>query len=737
MEMSTSLEEEWQKLRLTEDEEQVVLVDDEEDSEKNEQIALCLLGKLFTDASFNIRAIKSVFRNLWKPAKGVVIRDLDSNLFAFQFFCLADRDYVLSDGPWAFDGHILLLKQMSGMELPSEVCFSTARLWVKAYDVPGKKQTTSFAHLLASNIGTLVNCDETTMLGIDKTLTFQVDIDTWYECENRWQDYRDTLQVRQTPGVFYGCGRLGHVLKGCDDVEAEEDDPNLQYGTWLRASPLKSKRRNAASELMEEKRLFQAFHSKKLMPKIRTKLTFDRPADTDKPPDSQTNTSGDTLSMQIDDVVALSTSGEVFKRKQGDANPPPGDDRKLRLVEEQLSPCQASGLAMLWVKTTTITLLSYLFHHIDVPVQWEGDSTPWRFSGIYGWPEGHEKWKTGQLIADLQSHSTLPWLVGGDQNEIFYYNEKRGGAPKPQATIDNFREAFLDNGLFDMGFTGYEFTWCNYQINGVVLDERLDSFCADMECYCYLCRFRHVGPPTYSTKMCSTVRDRGSRNCRFMFKNIWLTDPSCRDVLDICSTKLSDWNKNTFGHVGKEFKKLEKLLLTQRDAITRRHTLSQIRDLRKGEEILWWQRARSDYLKYGDAKTRWFHSRASMRRAKNSISGLCDDNGTWHTNMEDISTLITSFFGNLFTELIDHDNLCWFEPLVNSLFMPCDAEIILRTPPCDAWPPDSLGSFTVRSAYHLIIGDSESNKSSPSSTDNTIWKISWKCNVPPRVRLFG
>ena len=184
------------------------------------------------------------------------------------------------------------------------------------------------------------------MLGIDKAMMFQVDIDVFNPLR-RSINVRiggKTMWIRfkyvKLPDFCYGCKRLGHVLKGCDEVEAEEDDPNLQYGTWLRASPLKSKCRNAASELMEEKRLFQAFHNKKLMPKIRSKLTFDSPADIIKLPNSETNTSGNTSSMQIDDVVTLSTSGKVFKHKQVDANLPPGDDRKVRLVEEQLSPCE-------------------------------------------------------------------------------------------------------------------------------------------------------------------------------------------------------------------------------------------------------------------------------------------------------------------------------------------------------------------------------------------------------------
>ena len=88
--------------------------------------------------------MKSIFCNIWKLSKGLIIRELDSNLFAFQFFAAADRDYVLNEGPWAFDGSLLLLKQMTGLEVPSEVVFSIARFWVKAYDVPGKKQTCLF-----------------------------------------------------------------------------------------------------------------------------------------------------------------------------------------------------------------------------------------------------------------------------------------------------------------------------------------------------------------------------------------------------------------------------------------------------------------------------------------------------------------------------------------------------------------------------------------------------------------
>jgi len=54
--------------------------------------------------------MKAILKNIWKPAKGVIIRDLDKNLFSFQFFSNVDKEYVSNEATWAFDGYLLLLK---------------------------------------------------------------------------------------------------------------------------------------------------------------------------------------------------------------------------------------------------------------------------------------------------------------------------------------------------------------------------------------------------------------------------------------------------------------------------------------------------------------------------------------------------------------------------------------------------------------------------------------------------
>ncbi|KAJ8431514.1 hypothetical protein Cgig2_009751 [Carnegiea gigantea] len=164
---------------------------------------------------------------------------------------------------------------------------------------------------------------------------------------------------------------------------------------------------------------------------------------------------------------------------------------------------------------------------------------------------------------------------------------------------------------------------------------------------------------------CKTDKtDMGSRKKHFHFENMWFTDPSCKDIvhqtwssptqtdvieslvskLESCATALSKWNVETFGHVGRAIRKLEDQLKQDRDAISRRKILGEIREWRNKEQILWWQRARSDYLQYRDANTRWFYTCATTRRAKNTIVGLHDGNGVWRTSHDKLTDITTSYF---------------------------------------------------------------------------------------------
>jgi len=189
----------------------------------------------------------------------------------------------LNEGPWAFDGHLLLLKEITGLEQPTDIQFDTSQFWVKAYSVPPLKQTVEFAKVLGSQLGIFLSCDEANLYcGADKSVNFQVELDITKPLRRgiRMVVRGKTLWIRlgyvKLPIFCYGCGKLGHVLKGCDAVgDVDSDVSTLQYGEWLQASPVKSKKNNMDSQKQEECKLFQAFQKHRETAKAQLQLKFE------------------------------------------------------------------------------------------------------------------------------------------------------------------------------------------------------------------------------------------------------------------------------------------------------------------------------------------------------------------------------------------------------------------------------------------------------------------------------
>ena len=61
--------------------------------------------------------------------------------------------------------------------------------------------------------------------------------------------------------------------------------------------------------------------------------------------------------------------------------------------------------------------------------------------------------------SDLQA--VLPWVVFGDFNEILHVDEKLGWKERDSNQMEAFRESLNVCGLFDLGFIGQRYTWCN------------------------------------------------------------------------------------------------------------------------------------------------------------------------------------------------------------------------------------------------------------------------------------
>lgn len=86
--------------------------------------------------------------------------------------------------------------------------------------------------------------------------------------------------------------------------------------------------------------------------------------------------------------------------------------------------------------------MSYSRNHIDVEVVLAWENFKLRFTGFYGFPEHHLRYRSWDLLRSLYGRSSLPWVVGGDFNEILADEEKSGGGTRNQALMNAFRRVW-------------------------------------------------------------------------------------------------------------------------------------------------------------------------------------------------------------------------------------------------------------------------------------------------------
>ncbi|KAJ8437998.1 hypothetical protein Cgig2_029979 [Carnegiea gigantea] len=319
-----------------------------------------------------------------------------------------------------------------------------------------------------------------------------------------------------------------------------------------RASPLKTHRRRYGVELCEEKRLFMAF-SGKGDGRDRSKVNFDEMPPMMKIDPDGSGAAPDPPTKALQQVlIFLKRQRLSFNNAEPNEHPlskllglgkfRAADDLHniLRSYEPKLVffsetkktkaemevRGRARGIALLWDKALDMQLLSYTMHHMDV--------------------------------------SNLPWLVGGDLNKIFYHEEKLGGLPRPND--EPFVEEHLDRfcGLMEWSLMFQEAYVCH--VNWDFSDHLLILL------QCFL-----------------NSQGRGFGAKKFRFKIAWALGLSCLDTisdawskvgvkdaihnlvikLEQCAIDLSKWNRDIFGNVQVEIKRLEVQLKEARDAKSR------------------------------------------------------------------------------------------------------------------------------------------------------------------------
>ncbi|KAL8509447.1 hypothetical protein ACS0TY_016601 [Phlomoides rotata] len=98
--------------------------------------SFCLAGKLCTDRSYNTYALMDVMIKAFKCRTKADVREWGNKLLIFTFLDEIDREWVIRNQPWHFDGHLFVVKSLDGSEQPSGVSITRASFWTRVTTFP-------------------------------------------------------------------------------------------------------------------------------------------------------------------------------------------------------------------------------------------------------------------------------------------------------------------------------------------------------------------------------------------------------------------------------------------------------------------------------------------------------------------------------------------------------------------------------------------------------------------------
>ncbi|MDV3200561.1 MAG: hypothetical protein Q8875_02920, partial [Pigeon pea little leaf phytoplasma] len=166
-------------------------------------------------------------------------------------------------------------------------------------------------------------------------------------------------------------------------------------------------------------------------------------------------------------------------------------------------------------------------------------------------------------------------------------------------------------------------------------------------------------------------KNKGNRPFRFQaawtthpdYKNIVLhawnkSDSGIQKKLEEVQLESLAFNRKVFGNVFIRKRELESQLdsiqrflinnddpeLLKREELLRKDYNSVILQ----EELMWFQKSREQWVRFGDRNTKFFHAQMIIRRKSNKVHGLFLSDGTWSIDSDSIQHEASSYFKNLF-----------------------------------------------------------------------------------------
>lgn len=245
-----------------EDEENSELVFDEEAEDQSNKFETCLVGRFLTEKGLNFRVMKSKISDIWRPARGMTVKDLKPGLFLFQFYHIDDMEWVLNGGPWSFDNAMLVLSKINVGEDPLEVPLFSLQFWIQLFGVPSGLMTEAAGKQLGNFFGSFIAYDPNNNTSIwRECMRIKISIDVRQPlkrkkkiCKRNGVECIVQCKYERLGDFCFVCGLVSHTERYCGKkVGLNSNDEAREWGIWLRA-PARRAGGNDRSKFLRDER---------------------------------------------------------------------------------------------------------------------------------------------------------------------------------------------------------------------------------------------------------------------------------------------------------------------------------------------------------------------------------------------------------------------------------------------------------------------------------------------------
>ncbi|KAL4303233.1 hypothetical protein GQ457_10G009960 [Hibiscus cannabinus] len=575
-------------LTFTTEEHDAVVVAPESVAILAEDFESSLVGKVVSPPTVDGSRLIRQFRSIWKDDKVLNISEINPNFFLVSFAFPANRTNVLKRGPWEFQKYWFALEQADPNRTIHDYSFPHMCIWVRMHNIPLSLMTASLARVLGASIGKVIMTDTRLEDGnMGEFMRVRVMIDTSKPLRRcvvlSRPDAKASmcpLQYERLPLFCHGCSLIGHSVLACLTTSKVEGQ-KFQYGSWLRA-PLPKR---------------SATH-----PRGQLSIVDDN----------------QDIPLSVDSVDSASDGPSTWPHGTTASASASASDPAVRNVA---APAVRTDPAVPNVAAPAVRTDHASALHIDVVITYDS-SISLHFTVMHGRSESSLKQQNWALIDRLRGASQLPWLLGGDFNEILTLSEKQGeimkSGPRVAPTQERLDRFIADKDWF-LSFPTFR-AWSEYSPNSdhhfILLDTVAPSIAPEAV----------AGIPS------------------FVLTTVGLVSPN-----------VSPWF-NLFGPIPQriprlrsEINRLSSRRLSPEDLEVLLAAKGKLCHLLNVQEAYWVQRSRVLWLSAGDRNTSFFHAKASARKKKNVLMGLYDANGYWQTSTREVLRIASNYFVALFS----------------------------------------------------------------------------------------